>query len=308
MKSLVHETDEAIIDELKEHGVVKVRNIPLKNSKGAARGPVFVLYFQKDEIPSQLRIAYEVVKVRPYVPEPLRCFRCNKLNHMAKDCRLPAEVKVCLNCGEIHELIKGIRCQREPKCVNCNGPHSSASKECTKFLMERDLLKLSVDKKMKVSEVKMAVKSGSISLPVPKPGISWASVVSHGLKQTKEVEIQTELSIFDPTSPFFLGIKEMKSAETNTNDTISDEEMEDEDEEIEDEDKQTELLHKDFKRVNELKGKVSDEQYLREVEKLKHKVYKYQEGSEYRKKLRSYKTKMQSDNRQMKPGEMKKGG
>ena len=55
-----------------------------------------LLHFQS-EPPSEVRIGYLLYKIRPYIPKPLRCFKCNRFGHVAYHCKIKER---CSKCGE----------------------------------------------------------------------------------------------------------------------------------------------------------------------------------------------------------------
>lgn len=58
--------------------------------------------------------------VRPYVPPPLRCYKCQRYGHIAVTCKGKQR---CAKCGEDHRFEEcGVNVQ--PKCCNCGGQHS----------------------------------------------------------------------------------------------------------------------------------------------------------------------------------------
>ena len=63
-----------------------------------------------------------------YIPNPLRCFRCQKFGHNFRTCKGAA---TCSSCGRVGHDATG--CQNPPKCANCTGAHSASSKECPKW-------------------------------------------------------------------------------------------------------------------------------------------------------------------------------
>ena len=86
--------------------------------------------FAEEQLPSDIKIGYSFYKVRPYVSEPLQCYRCQRLGHTATGCR--AKVR-CLLCGGEHPKEQ---CSfRQEKCANCAGAHRANSKQCNIFMM-----------------------------------------------------------------------------------------------------------------------------------------------------------------------------
>ena len=81
--------------KLREQGAVTVRRVTLK--KAATVTPTTFLAFNRPAMPKILRIGYLQVKVELFVPNPLRCFGCNKFGHMSDKCRVGPK---CVRCGK----------------------------------------------------------------------------------------------------------------------------------------------------------------------------------------------------------------
>ena len=78
------------------------------------------------EMPSHIIINYIRYKIRPYIQEPMQCYKCQRLGHTSKSCRAPQPR--CMRCGKSHQKSE---CQTEQLfCINCKGNHSSNSKLC----------------------------------------------------------------------------------------------------------------------------------------------------------------------------------
>lgn len=85
-----------------------------------------LLYFSDELLPERVLLGYVSYPVRPFVPAPLRCFKCQRLGHVASVCK---GERRCCRCGENHEYGQcgeGV----EPKCCNCGGAHSAAFRGC----------------------------------------------------------------------------------------------------------------------------------------------------------------------------------
>ena len=72
-------------------------------------------------------------KVSPYVPNPVRCYRCQTFGHGKGQCK--GKVK-CFKCGE--EDNEGFDCTNDLMCCNCGQPRMASSKDCHFFNTERD--------------------------------------------------------------------------------------------------------------------------------------------------------------------------
>ena len=78
------ETD--IRDELSEQGVILVKRIRRKEDGQDKDTNALFLTFCNANLPKDIRIGYLRVKVDPFIPNPLRCFKCQKYGHGAQRC------------------------------------------------------------------------------------------------------------------------------------------------------------------------------------------------------------------------------
>jgi hypothetical protein len=90
--------------------------------------------FEYAELPKTIAIAHNVYRVSPYVGEPLQCFKCQRLGHLAASCR--SKIR-CLLCGGSHSKDQ---CQNESfHCANCQGNHKANSRECHYYETARQI-------------------------------------------------------------------------------------------------------------------------------------------------------------------------
>ncbi|GBM10219.1 hypothetical protein AVEN_177488-1 [Araneus ventricosus] len=71
--------------------------------------------------------------VRPYIPNPLRCFQCQHFGHSKASCRGTLTCSRCVEAG--HE---NSNCTAPEKCVNCKGPHTSFPLFCSSWIFEKE--------------------------------------------------------------------------------------------------------------------------------------------------------------------------
>ena len=128
-------TEEEFVDEFPD--VIHARRIHVR--KGDVRIPTntIILTFDCPKPPTSLRAGYLTVPVRPYIPFPMRCFKCHKFGHGKDKCRRPNAL--CGRCGKEHA--DQHQCTAAAHCINCKGDHPAFSKQCPKFLEEQAILR-----------------------------------------------------------------------------------------------------------------------------------------------------------------------
>ena len=119
--------------ELQEQGVVEVHRVTVK--KDTEKVPINTpfLIFSTPDLPKEITVGNLKVKVALFVPEPMRCFNCNKFGHTSQRCKVAVE---CPGCGkDKHEG----RCEGPKLCSNCNGPHTSSAKDSPVWQKEKEI-------------------------------------------------------------------------------------------------------------------------------------------------------------------------
>lgn len=96
-----------------------------------------ILTFDRPKLPTGIKVGYLKVKVEPYIPNPLRCFKCQKFGHHGSKCRQPEQT--CSQKG--HD---GRDCNNQIRCANCLGAHASFDKECPLWRVEKMVIEYKV--------------------------------------------------------------------------------------------------------------------------------------------------------------------
>ena len=97
-QDLTDMTEVEIRDELKDQGVIGVNRVTLKKEGKAIPTNTLFLTFGSLELSKEITVGYLKVKVALFVPNPMRCFNCNKFGHMSQHCKVAAK---CTGCGKI---------------------------------------------------------------------------------------------------------------------------------------------------------------------------------------------------------------
>lgn len=91
-----------ILEKLKTQKVTAIRKILRKQPSNAednkfmpSETVLIIITFATHKLPEQLRIGYEAVRVRPYIPQPLRCRNCLRFGHPTAACK---SIETCTNC------------------------------------------------------------------------------------------------------------------------------------------------------------------------------------------------------------------
>ena len=133
---------EEIKQELQPQGIIDVKRISIPYS-------LYVLTIKGQNIPKKINIGYLKKETRPYIPNPQRCFQCQKFGHTKNSCKGKA---VCAGCGEEGHNLDD--CQNEPKCANCQGDHVAISRDCPKWKIEKDIVTLKYTEKISFADAR----------------------------------------------------------------------------------------------------------------------------------------------------------
>jgi len=81
-RALIDCPKDEILEELKSQGVTDIYNILTKDDSGNRRNTnTFIITFHSASIPKHIKIGYLRIPVELYIPNPLRCFNCQKFGH-----------------------------------------------------------------------------------------------------------------------------------------------------------------------------------------------------------------------------------
>ncbi|KAJ4428446.1 hypothetical protein ANN_24483 [Periplaneta americana] len=132
-------SDEEIQLELADQSVSKAYHLLRKgDGRTYALSTVF-LTFEKPLLPEYIFVGCERVPVRAYVPNQMRCFRCQRFGHTQK--RNTNEI-TCAKCGSSDH--RDSPCPNTAHCVNCERDHAANSKDCPKYQVEKAIQELRV--------------------------------------------------------------------------------------------------------------------------------------------------------------------
>ena len=132
--------EEEIKQELQPQGIIDVKRISIRYS-------LYVLTIKGHNIPKRINIGCLKKETRSYIPNPQRCFQCQKFGHTKNSCKNKA---VYAGCGEEGRNLDD--CENKPKCVNCQGDHVAISRDCPKWKIEKDIVTLKYTEKISFTD------------------------------------------------------------------------------------------------------------------------------------------------------------
>ena len=132
-------SDEEIVKEMADLNVIACKHFNWKNRTTGLSEPsnTVTLTFKQERLPEEVEVGYEKVRVRMYIPPPLRCYNCFRFGHVSDSCEYP---QTCSNCAEREHTRDD--CGNTEKCVNCSGNHHAFDKECEVLQKEKKIMEL----------------------------------------------------------------------------------------------------------------------------------------------------------------------
>lgn len=113
-RDLKYCSDEEIKENLASQNVTDIYRTQRKVNGELKSTISFILTFQPPELPETVTAGYIVLRVRPYVPQPMRCFTCQKFGHTTKSCEKGAICAICLKLT--NETHVSNECKEPAKC------------------------------------------------------------------------------------------------------------------------------------------------------------------------------------------------
>ena len=100
-----------------------------------------------------IRVGYYRVAVSQFIPNPVRCYKCQKFGHTKFNCR---KNEVCNKCGK-EDHTDSQQCTNEANCVNCKGNHASNYKTWPKWKEETEIQRIKAERGISYTEAKKQI-------------------------------------------------------------------------------------------------------------------------------------------------------
>ncbi|KAK4885163.1 hypothetical protein RN001_001434 [Aquatica leii] len=161
---------------MSNQGVIEARRIKTRRNGVLEDTASVILTFNTPTLPQKVKAGFHSLPTRLYIPDPIRCFKCQNFGHTTLRCNKEA---VCV-CGKpLHE---GSPCEEPITCINCKGNHSSRSRNCPIYKQEKAIQELKTRENLTYPEAKKKV----VVLP-PEPGLSYAKATATTSKQVANI-------------------------------------------------------------------------------------------------------------------------
>ena len=159
-RNLADLSEQEICSELSSQGVSHVKRFTKKEDNKIIKLNTYLITFNSAAPPSHINLGLFRVSVDIFIPNPLRCFKCQRFGHGKATCNGKEK---CVKCAE--EGHSDFNCTKNPKCVNCSGDHFSSSKQCPTLQREKEIQKLKAEKNITYQEARRQVSISSDTAP-----------------------------------------------------------------------------------------------------------------------------------------------
>ena len=170
---------------MKNQGVTDVHRITITKNDNKIPTRHIILTTSSPKLPKSIRVGYFKCPVRPYIPNLLRCFKCQSLGHSKVSCR--GNLTWC-SAVEYDSLNCAKRFSRE----NCKINHPSYSRNCEIWIIRKELQSILTQQNITYPEARKNVESRT-----PTIGLTYATIASKPKgKKYQSIGTQTECSTF----------------------------------------------------------------------------------------------------------------
>ncbi|GFW60616.1 uncharacterized protein TNCV_569621 [Trichonephila clavipes] len=141
-----------ILEGFSNQGVIQVRRITIKKDSTLIQTKHLILTFNSPNLPTTIKAGYLNCKMCLYIPNPMRCFKCQWFGHSQTSCRSQLTYSRCASVRH-----SSTDCTLEPKCINCTLSHPSDSKLCPKWKIEKQIQEIKTDKNITYPEARKLI-------------------------------------------------------------------------------------------------------------------------------------------------------
>jgi hypothetical protein len=174
-----------MLEELHSQGVVAAKTIMQKREGALRKTNSIIVTFGCTSLPTFIYAGYLKVKVDPFIPSPLRCFKCQKFGHHVSNCK--SEEQICAKCSlSGHEADN---CGNPVKCLNCQGNHPAYFNTCPTWKMEKEVCRVKTLQNVSYPEARKIINSRKNG---PCTAASYAQA-AQGKTEMKTIGTQTDI-------------------------------------------------------------------------------------------------------------------
>ena len=104
-------------NQVQPHDSSTIKRIQIRRNNELVPTNTFILTFLKPLLPDSIKAGYLKISIVPFIPNPLRCFKCHRYGHGENACRGKV---TCARCGQVDHESK--TCNNAISCANKGQP------------------------------------------------------------------------------------------------------------------------------------------------------------------------------------------
>lgn len=131
---LIEAPETEVVEGLSSRGAIAARRTILRGDGVKHKTRHIILTFAITTLPDAVKAGYLRYRVRPYVPNPVRCFKCQRFGFGSRNCRGSDRCAKCSSKEHLSDV-----CESNPKCANCDGKHAAYSRSCPLWKQEKEI-------------------------------------------------------------------------------------------------------------------------------------------------------------------------
>jgi len=185
---LLETREEEILEELQSQGVIGVRRIKARRGGELQNTAAIILTFGLTVLPTHIKCGWMRLPVDLYVPNPLRCFQCQRFGHHRANCR---RKETCARCGTEGHGDRG--CEEPARCINCKGSHSAFSRDCPQWKKEQEIQRVRTQNNLTFPEARRRVEATEYRPPTSR---TFSQVVGQvaAANTSRSIGVQTTIT------------------------------------------------------------------------------------------------------------------
>lgn len=148
-QDLLDLSEAELLEGWKEEHVINVQRIKIRRDDKEIPTKHLILTFHTSTLPEYVQTGYVKIRVRPYIPNPRRCFKCQRFGHGSQSCRGRS---TCAKCASHDHAADD--CKDTPHCANCDGEHAAYSRTCPSWKKEKQIITLKVKENISFKEAR----------------------------------------------------------------------------------------------------------------------------------------------------------
>ena len=145
--------------------ILSIERMKKRTKEGWIDSSSIKISFNNLNMPNSVTLFHSFFRVRPFVYEPLHCYKCQRFGHRADSCKGKTR---CLLCGQEHKNKDcNYKCEEDFKCANCGGQHKANSNKCTHYSNAKKIEEVRAKEQKTYSQARTMVMTPQAKINFP---------------------------------------------------------------------------------------------------------------------------------------------